>query len=100
MTLVIKNKLSNATENKIITFFNKHVNLPTSPLPKNIQQEHIFMNNMKKTNLEFLLNYKDIEYFLYYVPLISCIKNIVEIPDISQYFAHSFKASYRNKQIF
>jgi hypothetical protein len=104
MTLIIKNKLSNASGNEIITFFNKHANLSTSPLPKNIQQGRIFMDNMKKTNLEFhktcVLNYKDVEYFLYYVPLISCIKNIVEIPDISQYFAHNFEASYRYEQVF
>src|SRR5271170_7726672 len=104
MTLVIKNKLSNVTGNKIITFFNKYANLPTSPLLKNIQQGCIFMDNIKKPNLEFhktcILNYKDVKYFLYYVPLISCIKNIVKIPDISQYFAYSFEVSYRNEQIF
>ena len=47
------------------------------------------MNNIKKSNLEFyntyvhVLNYNNIEYFLHYWPLISCIKNILEIPNIS-----------------
>ena len=70
MMLVIKNKLSNVTENKIISFFNKHSNLSISPLPKNIQQGRIFMDNMKKPNLEFhktcVLNHNDVKYFLYY----------------------------------
>ena len=62
------------------------------------------MDNMKKPNLEFyktcVLNYKDTKYFLYYMPLISCIKNIVKIPDIFQYFVYSFEAFYKNEQVF
>jgi hypothetical protein len=103
MLLVTKNKLSNATGNEIISFFNKHSNLSISPLPKNIQQGRIFMNNMKKPNLEFyktcVLNYNDVEYFLHYWPLISCIKNILEIPDLFQYFALNFEDSYINDQV-
>src|SRR6266480_2427439 len=38
MTLVTKHKLSNASGNAIIKFFNKHTNLVTSPLPKSIKQ--------------------------------------------------------------
>jgi len=87
MLLVTKNKLSNVTGNEIISFFNKHSNLSISPLPKNIKQGCIFMDNIKKSNLEFhktcVLNYNDVEYFLHYWPLISCIKNILEIPDLS-----------------
>ena len=104
MLLVTKNKLSNAIGNEIISFFNKHSNLSISPLPKNIQQGRIFMDNMNHPNLEFLktcvLSYNNIEYFLYYWPLISCIKNILEIPNISQYFAFNFEASYINNQMF
>ena len=37
MTLILKNKLSNVTGNKIILFFNKHSNLSIIPLSKNIQ---------------------------------------------------------------
>jgi len=47
MALVLKNKLSNSVGNEIISFFNKHSNLSISPLPKNIQQGYIFMNNIK-----------------------------------------------------
>ena len=68
--LLLKNKLSNVTGNEIISFFNKHSNLLISPLLKNIKQECIFMDNMKKPNLEFhktcVLNHNDIEYFLHY----------------------------------
>jgi hypothetical protein len=98
MALVLKNNLSNTTGNEIISFFNKHSNLSISPLPKNIQQGHIFMNKMKQPNLEFLktcvLNYNGVEYFLYHFSLINCIKNILEIPNISQYFALGFEELY------
>src|SRR5260364_325237 len=47
MILVTKYKLSNAARNVIISFFNKHSNHSKSPLPKNIKQEKLFMNNMK-----------------------------------------------------
>src|SRR3989337_1416157 len=36
MILVTRHKLNNKTSNAIIKFFNKHSNLTTSPLPKNI----------------------------------------------------------------
>jgi hypothetical protein len=104
MMLVTKNKLSNAAGNEIISFFNKHSNLSISPLPKNIQQGRIFMDNMKKPNLEFhktcVLNHNNVEYFLHYWPLINCIKNILEIPDISQHFALNFEDSYRYEKVF
>ena len=104
MMLVTKNKLSNVTGNEIISFFNKHSNLSISPLPKNIQQGRIFMDNMKKPNLEFhktcVLNHNDVEYFLHYWPLFSCIKNILEILNISQYFVFNFENFYRHKQVF
>jgi len=103
MTLVLKNKLSNTTGNEIISFFNKHSNLSISPLPKNIQQGYIFMNNMKHPNLEFLktcvLNHNGTEYFLFHWPLISCIKNILEIPDLLNNFSLSFEASYKTFQV-
>ena len=53
---------------------------------------------MKQSNLEFLktcvLNYNSVEYFLYHFSLINCIKNILEIPNISQYFALGFEELY------
>ena len=54
MLLVTKNKLSNVTGNEIISFFNKHSNLSISSLPKNIQQVHIFMDNMNHPNLKYI----------------------------------------------
>ncbi|KAF0544198.1 zn-finger domain-containing protein [Gigaspora margarita] len=47
IVLVTKNKLSNIAKNAIISFFNKHSNNFKSPLPKNIKQGKLFMNNMK-----------------------------------------------------
>ena len=38
MTLVTKHRLSNATGNAIIRFFNKHTNLDKSLLPKSTEQ--------------------------------------------------------------
>jgi hypothetical protein len=103
MTLVLKNKLSNVTGNQIISFFNKHSNLSISPLPKNIQQGHIFMNNMKHPNLEYhktcVLKYNNVEYFLYHWPLISCIKNILEIPDLIQNFALNSEILYKDIKV-
>ncbi|KAF0531767.1 zn-finger domain-containing protein [Gigaspora margarita] len=85
MVLVTKYKLSNAAENAIISFFNKHSKYSTSPLPKNIRQEKEFMNNIK-SNLSYkktkVLDLDNTEYFLYHMPLISCIENILKIPDI------------------
>jgi hypothetical protein len=103
MSLVLKNKLSNTMGNEIISFFNKHANLLISPLPKNIQQGYIFMDKMKQPNLEYnetcVLNHNGFKYFLYHWPLISCIKNILEIPDLFQDFALNFEVKYRDQEV-
>ena len=56
------------------------------------------MNKIKQSNLKFLktciLNYNSIEYFFYYFSLINCIKNILEIPNLFQYFVLEFKELY------
>ncbi|RHZ89147.1 hypothetical protein Glove_18g3 [Diversispora epigaea] len=51
MTLIIQHNLNNKARNAIIRFFNKHSNLPTSPLPKNIKQGRKLMDRMKLINL-------------------------------------------------
>ena len=95
MTLVTDYKLSNKAENAIIKFFNKHSNVPQSPLPINIEKGRKFMNNMKFPNLTFkkicIASHNHKEYFLHYQDLIHCIKNILAIPDITQDFALSFE---------
>ena len=101
MLLVTNYKLSNKAGNEIIQFFNKHSNLATSPLPKNIKKGHEFMDNMKISSaLEFnkivITRYNDKDYFLYYQNLINCVKNILAIPDITKDFALSFE-SYKVK---
>jgi len=94
MVLVTRHKLNNKTGNAIIKFFNKHSNLITSSLPKNIEKGQKFMNNMTSADLKFkktlIINYNNNEYFLYHRDLISCIKNILAIPNITQDFALSF----------
>jgi len=95
MTLVTDYKLSNRAGNAIIKFFNKHSNVPQSPLPINIEKGRKFMNNMKFPNLTFkkicIVSHNHKEYFLHYQDLIHCIKNILAIPDIIQDFALSFE---------
>ena len=95
MTLVTDYKLSNRAGNAIIKFFNKHSNVPQSPLPINIEKGRKFMNNMKFHNLTFkkicIASHNHKEYFLHYQDLIHCIKNILAIPDITQDFALSFE---------
>ncbi|KAF0443119.1 zn-finger domain-containing protein [Gigaspora margarita] len=98
MVLVTKYKLSNAARNAIISFFNKHSNHFKSPLPRNIKQGKLFMNNMK-SNLSYkktkVFDHDNTEYFLYHMPLMSCIKNILEISDISQTFALEYEELYK-----
>ncbi|KAF0540929.1 hypothetical protein F8M41_006029 [Gigaspora margarita] len=103
MVLVTKYKLSNAAENAIISFFNKYSKHSTSPLPKNIRQEKEFMNNIK-SNLSYkktkILDLDDTEYFLYHMPLISCIENILKIPDIAQNLEFEYKELYKSTEIY
>ena len=95
MSLVTKHKLSNATGNAIIKFFNKHTNLNTSSLSKSIEKECKYMDNMNLLTLTFtktlVKNYKNKEYYLHHRSLINCIKNILSISDISQNFALTFE---------
>jgi hypothetical protein len=103
MVLVTKYKLSNAAGNAIISFFNKHSNHSKSPLPKNIKQGKLFMNNMK-SNLSYMktkvLDHDNTEYFLYHMPLMSCIQNILEIPDIFQTFALEYEELYKTTKVY
>ncbi|KAF0475619.1 zn-finger domain-containing protein [Gigaspora margarita] len=101
MVLVTKYKLSNAAENGIISFFNKHSKYSTSLLPKNIRQRKEFMNNIK-SNLSYkktkVLDLDDTEYFLYHMSLISCIENILKIPDIAQNLEFEYKELYKTTE--
>ena len=95
MTLVTKYKLTNATGNAIIKFFNKHANYSTSPLPKSIEQGRKFMDNMNLPEFSFdktcVITYNNEEYYLHHRSLINCIKNVLSISDISQNFALTFE---------
>ncbi|KAF0425631.1 zn-finger domain-containing protein [Gigaspora margarita] len=50
IVLVTKYKLCNVARNAIISFFNKYSNHSKSPLPKNIKQGKLFMNNVLDHN--------------------------------------------------
>lgn len=99
MLLVTNHKLNNKAGNAIICFFNKHSTLLKSPLPKNIEKGREFMNKMNYPNLIFnkisIKHYNGKEYFLHYQNLISCIKNILKVPGITDNFA----LSYENYQV-
>ena len=103
MVLVTKHKLSNTAGNAIISFFNKHSNLEASPLPKNMKQGKDFINNIK-SNLSYkktkVLDLNNTEYFLYHLDLISCIKNILEIPDIVQNLEFEYKELYKTAKVY
>ncbi|RHZ78557.1 hypothetical protein Glove_161g64 [Diversispora epigaea] len=100
MTLIIQHNLNNKAENAIIRFFNKHLNLPTSPLPKNIEQGRKLMDRMKLINLlnkeKVILKYNNKDYIIYYRPIINCIKNILSIKDIHKYITFNFKNDQTN----
>ena len=95
MTLVIKYKLTNATDNAIIKFFNKHANASMSILPKSIEEGRKYMDNMNLPNLAFskthVMTYDNNDYFLNHRSLIKCIKNILLIPDLSRDFMLNFE---------
>jgi hypothetical protein len=95
MTLVTNHKLSNATGNAIIKFFNKHANLSTSPLPKSIEKGREYMDKMNIPNLTYnktcVIKYNDKEYYLHHRSLINCVKHILSTPDILNYFQQKYK---------
>ena len=94
MALVTKHKLTNNTGNAIIRFFNKYANLDTSPLPKSIEQERIYMDNMNLPSLTYkktcVTIYNNKEYYLHHRLLLNCVKNILSTSDISQNFMLTF----------
>ena len=95
MALVTNYNLSNEATNAVIRFFNEHSNLPLSPLPKNAQKGCELMEKMKIPTLTSkkhkILTHNNIDYYLFYHPVINCIKNILSISDISQNFTLNFE---------
>ncbi|RHZ81369.1 hypothetical protein Glove_121g12 [Diversispora epigaea] len=90
MTLVVNYNLSNEATNVMIHFFNEHSNLPLSSLPKNVKKGHELMEKIKIPTLIFkkhkILTHNNIDYYLFYHPILNCIKNILSISNISQNF--------------
>jgi hypothetical protein len=95
MALVTDHNLSNKATNAVIRFFNNYSNLTSSPLPKNAKKGRELMEKMKIPTLTSkkhkILTHNNIDYFLFYHPIINCIKNILSISDISQNFTLNFK---------
>ena len=95
MILITKYKLTNATGNAIIKFFNKHANIGISILPKSIEEGRKYMDKMNLPNLKFtktlVTTYNNNDYYLNHRSLINCIKDILLIPDLTRDFTLNFK---------
>ncbi|RHZ57009.1 hypothetical protein Glove_395g100 [Diversispora epigaea] len=95
IALVTNYNLSNETTNAVIHFFNEHSNLPLFPLPKNTKKGRELMKKMKIPTLTSkkhkILTHNNIDYYLFYHPVLNCIKNILSISDISQNFILKFE---------
>ncbi|RHZ55005.1 hypothetical protein Glove_421g147 [Diversispora epigaea] len=95
MKLFIKHNLNNKTGNAIIKFFDKHSNLSTSSLPKNIEAGRKLMDIMIVQKLSYskycILDYKNKEYFVYYRPIKSCIESLLSNPDIIKNFIYKYQ---------
>ncbi|RHZ84072.1 hypothetical protein Glove_85g6 [Diversispora epigaea] len=95
MALVTNYNLSNEATNAVICFFNEHSNLPLSPLPKNAKKGRKLMKKMKipilTSKKHKILTHNNIDYYLFYHPVLNCIKNILSISDISQNFTLRFE---------
>ncbi|RHZ57354.1 hypothetical protein Glove_390g5 [Diversispora epigaea] len=95
MELFIKHNLNNKTGNAIIKFFDKHSNLSTSPLPKNIEASRKLMDIMNVQKLPYskhcILDYKNKEYFVYYRLIKSCIESLLSNPDIIKNFIYKYQ---------
>ena len=80
MTLITENNFSNKAGNAIIKFFNKHLDLSQSPLPKNIEAGRNFMDKMNISQLSHskycILNHNGQDYFIHYRP-IKIVLNII-----------------------
>ena len=67
--LVTKHRLSNATGNAIIRFFNKHANLNKSLLSKSTEQGRKYMDKMNQPSLDYqktsIIIYNNVEYYIY-----------------------------------
>ena len=61
------------------------------------------MNNIK-SNLSYkktkVLDLDATQYFLYHMPLISCIENILKIPDIAQNLEFEYKELYKTTEVY
>ncbi|RHZ82132.1 hypothetical protein Glove_114g203 [Diversispora epigaea] len=101
MALVTNYNLSNEATNAVIHFFNEHSNLPLSPLPKNAKKGRELMEKMKISTLTSkkhkILTHNNIDYYLFYHPVLNCIKNILSISDISQNFTLRFE-NFKNTE--
>ncbi|RHZ77795.1 hypothetical protein Glove_173g50 [Diversispora epigaea] len=94
MTLVTKHNLNNKAGNAIIKFFNKYSNVSVSPLPKNIVVGQRYRNKMN-LRLSYhkysILSYNNVEYFIYYCPIVNCIENLLSNPEITKHFAYNYE---------
>ena len=95
MTLVTNYNLNNEVSNAVIHFFNKHSDLSVSPLPKNIKIGKELVEKMQNNIFGFekycVTEFNDKKYFLFYRPIINCIKNILKISNLKENFAYKYE---------
>jgi hypothetical protein len=94
MNLITKYNVNNKTADAFIKFFNKYSNLSQSPLPKNIKAGRKYMDKMDILHLsheKHSLFVDNEEYFIYYRPILECIKNLLFNPEIVQHFVYYYQ---------
>ena len=94
-------QLSNAASDAIIHFFNKFSNLDISPLPVSTQigkewldNANIRYNMFKETSITM---FQDIQYTLYYRPMIQAIKSLLAIDDVNQNLGVRYEEKWEMK---
>ena len=96
MNLVINHNLNNKAGNAIIRFFNKYSNLSVSPLPKNIESGRKFMdkisNKLSQYHKQLMLEYNNVEYFLYYRPIKNCIQKLLSNSELSRLLLYKYES--------
>ncbi|RHZ78924.1 hypothetical protein Glove_154g22 [Diversispora epigaea] len=105
IAFVTNYNLSNEATNAVIRFFNEYSNLPLSPLPKNVKKGRELMEKMKIHTLiskkHKIFTHNNIDYYLFYHPVLNCIKNILSISDISQNFTLRFENfKYKGEKVY
>lgn len=98
MEITTRYQLSNSASDAMIHFFNKFSNLDNSPLPVSIRIGKKFLDsaNIRYNTFKeiFITTFQNIEYTLYYRPVIQAIKSLLVIDDVNQNFAVCYEEKW------